>query len=284
MPQLSVTLDPSKGADGQLNQAVDHFVESGFCDESGGIPFGRAVVLKSAANEEYDLPVSAAEVASSPGVAVRNPTLATNDGAFADGDCMGVLRSGVITVKVEDAVTKGDTVFVRHTAGATLNELGRFRSDDGDEGSGPLASSRPGWEYLESGAADEHVRVYLGGSSSGLAGKTTVATTVELDDISTADEVFVAAPVSGRIVAIYSCIDDAISVADATLTTKINGTAITGGSITVEFSGSAAGDVDSATPTDANVVVAGTDNISVETDGGSTTTSVCHVTFVIEVD
>ncbi len=284
MPQTSVTLNPSAGADGQLNQGVDHFVETGHCDEATGIPFGRAVVLKSAANKEYDLPASGAEASASPGVAVRNPTLPTaTAGSYEDGDDMSVCRSGVVTVQVEDAVTKGSTVFVRHTAGATLTALGRFRSDDGDEGAGALASSRPGWEYLESGAAGAYVRLYIGGSASGLAGKQTVAVTLDIPDISTADEVYVAAPVAGRVVAVQTCIDAAISAADANVTFEIDGTAITGAAIVVANAGSAAGDVDSATPTDANVVTAG-QTLSAVTDGASTTTSLCRCTFIIEVD
>src|SRR5437762_3739851 len=44
-----------------------------------------------------------------------------------------------------------------------------------------------------------------------------------------------------------------ITTADATVATTINGTAITGGSITVTSSGAAAGQVFTATPTGANV-------------------------------
>jgi hypothetical protein len=283
MPQTSVSLNPSIAADGQLQQTADHFVESGFCDEATGVPFGRAVVLKSAANKDYDLPVSGAEASASPGVAVRNPTLATNTGAYADGDCISVLRSGVIYVQVEDAVTKGQKAFIRHTAGASLTALGRFRSDDGDEGAGPLAASRPGWEYLDSAAASGYARVYLGGSTAGLAQKETVAVTLDIPDLSTADEVYVAAPVSGRVVKVQTCIDAAITVADANVTFEIDGTAITGAAIVVANAGSAPGDVDEATPTDANVVTAG-QTLSAVTDGASTTTSLCRCTFIIEVD
>lgn len=283
MPQTSVPLNPSRGADGQLAQAVMHFVETGISDQTGGIPFGRAVVLKSAANKEYDLPVSAAEVAASPGVAVRDPSYATDAATFADGDCFGVLRQGVIYVQVENAVVKGQPAFVRYAAGASLTELGRFRSNDGDEGAGPLAASRPGWEYLESGAANEFVRVYIGGSAAGLAKKETVAVTAIIPDLSTADEVYIASPVAGRVVRVQTCIDAAISAADANVTFEINGTPITGAAIVVAQSGSAAGDVDQAVPTDANVVAVG-DTLSAVTDGASTGTSLTRCTFVIEVD
>lgn len=283
MPQTSVSLHPSRGADGQLAQSSPHFVESGYCDEATGIPFGRAAVLKSAANKEYDLPTTAAEASASPGIALRNPTLPTNDGAYADGDCLSLCREGVVYVQVEDAVVKGQSPFIRFSAGATLTALGRFRSDDGDEGAGALAASRPGWEYLESGAAGEYVRVYVAGSAAGLASKETVAVTLDIPDLSTADEVYVAAPVAGRVVKVQTCIDNAITVADANVTFEIDGTAITGAAIVVANAGSAAGDVDEATPTDANVVTAG-QTLSAVTDGGSTTTCLTRCTFIIEVD
>ncbi len=103
---------------------------------------------------------------------------------------------------------------------------------------------------------------------------------VTIVDISTADQVYVPAPVAGTVTKVQSVIDAAISGADATLTTKIGGTAITGGALTVANSGSAAGDVDTATPTGANTVAVG-DALEVETDGASTGTAKATVLFEI---
>jgi len=55
---------------------------------------------------------------------------------------------------------------------------------------------------------------------------------------------------------------------------------VTGGGITVTQSGSAAGDVDSATPSGANYVAEG-QAIEMITDGGSSTACECIITFVI---
>ncbi len=104
--------------------------------------------------------------------------------------------------------------------------------------------------------------------------------TGRIADISTAGQVYLVSPVAGEVTGIRSVIAAAISVADATLTGKIGGSAITGGAITVAYSGSAPGDTDVATPTAANTVAAG-DNVEVETDGGSTTSSEC--TVVVEI-
>lgn len=105
--------------------------------------------------------------------------------------------------------------------------------------------------------------------------------TVELPDVSTASQRYVAPGFRGKIVNAYSALNTAITNADATLTLKINGTAVTNGTITITQSGSAAGDVDSCTPSGANTFQA-TDNIEVETDGGSTTTAAAVVTLVLE--
>lgn len=71
-------------------------------------------------------------------------------------------------------------------------------------------------------------------------------------DISSAGSSFGRFPFRGRIVKLTSVIKNAITTADSTVTCKIAGTAITGGVITVTQSGSAAGQVNTATPTAAN--------------------------------
>lgn len=95
--------------------------------------------------------------------------------------------------------------------------------------------------------------------------------TVIIDDVSTAGQVYIAPGFRGRITEIYSVLNGAIGTANAGLTAKISGTAVTGGTITIAYSGSAAGDLDSCTPTGANDFTA-TDVIEVETDGASTNT------------
>lgn len=88
-------------------------------------------------------------------------------------------------------------------------------------------------------------------------------------DIGTAGSAFTTSPIRGKIVKMGSIIHAAITTADATITTKINGTAITGGSWTVTQSGSAAGDVDTVVPTAANFVNED-DAIEFASDGAST--------------
>ena len=92
----------------------------------------------------------------------------------------------------------------------------------------------------------------------------------------------IVSPVAGKITKIWSVSNAALAAGDATLTAKINATAVTNGVITIAQAGSAAGDVDSAVPTAANVVVPG-DLISVTGGGASTATSTAEVLVEITV-
>lgn len=107
--------------------------------------------------------------------------------------------------------------------------------------------------------------------------------TITKANISTAGSVFTVSPFAGKITKIQSIIGGAIGTADNGITTEINGTAVTGGAITITQSGSAAGDVDSTTPTALNTVAVG-DAIEIITDGASTNTVVGTFVFTIELD
>ena len=112
---------------------------------------------------------------------------------------------------------------------------------------------------------------------------TQVVLTGQIVDVSTADQIYIPVPTGfdGEVVEIRTAIDAAITVADATITPNIGGTAMTNGAITIATSGSAAGTTDVSYPTGARTVVPG-DAIEIETDGGSTTTAKCNVTIVIQ--
>lgn len=105
---------------------------------------------------------------------------------------------------------------------------------------------------------------------------------VQLADLSTASSCYVVAPVAGKIKKIYSVIQNAITTADSIVTSYINATPVTSGTITVATAASAAGDVDSCTPSAANTVAAG-DKIVLTTDGASNTTCVTNFTIQVAV-
>ena len=101
-------------------------------------------------------------------------------------------------------------------------------------------------------------------------------------DVSTAGQIYVPVPdeFDGEVVEIRTALNGAIGTADAVLTPKIDGTAMTNGAITITQSGSAAGDVDVSRPSGANAVRAG-QAIEIETNGASTNTVAVLGTIVI---
>lgn len=88
---------------------------------------------------------------------------------------------------------------------------------------------------------------------------------------------------AGRVVKIWSVTEGVLTTGDATLTAKIGATAITGGVVTITQSGSAAGDIDTAEPTAANVVAVG-DALSLTVGGTNATATVANALFEIELD
>lgn len=105
--------------------------------------------------------------------------------------------------------------------------------------------------------------------------------TVTISDVSTAGQVYLPTGFTGKIVHAYSALGGAISGADAGLTLKIDGVAVTGGTITIANASSAAGDIDSCTPSGANYFTPES-NIEVETDGASTGAVPVTVTLVVD--
>lgn len=108
---------------------------------------------------------------------------------------------------------------------------------------------------------------------------------VDVTDISTATSNAVACPYSGTVKKIVGTLQAVITGGDAVLTCKIGSTVsgatnITNGAFTVANASSAIGDIDSATPTAANVVAEG-DLLVVTSDGGSTNVAAEFVDFYI---
>jgi hypothetical protein len=107
--------------------------------------------------------------------------------------------------------------------------------------------------------------------------------TGHIADVSTAGQIYIAVPehCGGEVMQVSSALNGAITGADADLTPKIGGTAMTNGLITIAQSGSAAGDVDTSRPTGLREVVPG-DAIEIETDGASSGTVAVTVTVAIK--
>lgn len=106
--------------------------------------------------------------------------------------------------------------------------------------------------------------------------------TVALASLKSADAKLynVVSPVAGKVTAIRTAINEAVTGADGTLTGKINTVAITGGVVTQLLAGAAIGATAVATPTALNSVKAG-DTIGLLVGGGNTAT--CDGVAVVEI-
>jgi predicted RecA/RadA family phage recombinase len=127
------------------------------------------------------------------------------------------------------------------------------------------------------GSSDTYVEVIVDG-------RTRRVETVRciIADVSTAsDSALNAAPFAGRITQFTHQLASAITGADSVVTPKIGSTALTGGAVTVAYSGSAVGDIDISYPTAANVTAAG-DILKAATDGASSTAAVGLAMFELQ--
>jgi len=104
----------------------------------------------------------------------------------------------------------------------------------------------------------------------------------EIADVSTAETVYIPVPVAGTITRMDTCLQGAITTADAGVSlVQSNDNAIA--SVTIANSGSAAGDVDTdSSPTNA-AVTAGS-YLKLSTDGASDTAAKLLVTITIQTD
>lgn len=133
------------------------------------------------------------------------------------------------------------------------------------------------------GQAAGKVYVSDGSNSGAWTAKETLAGEVisgYIDDVSTAEVVHVPMPFAGTINKVVTVLEGAITNTNATVTVK-NSSAASMGTITITQAGSAAGDVDTLSPSSNNTVTANS-FITVETDGGSTTHR--KLRFVVVVD
>lgn len=108
--------------------------------------------------------------------------------------------------------------------------------------------------------------------------------TVDVTDVSTAASAFNVAPAAGVLQRVYTVLHSAITGADANLTAEFAGTAVNGFAIVVAQSGSAAGDIDTDTPTAAHAStdVAAGDAVELITDGASSTAARLTGVFIFK--
>jgi len=120
------------------------------------------------------------------------------------------------------------------------------------------------------------------GSGAWTAKQTLVGETLTgyLEDVSSVETVHVPIPFAGTISKIVTVLEASIGSADSTVTVK-NSAGSSMGTLTITQSGSAAGDVDTLSPSTNNTVTADS-FITVESDGASTNTA--KLRFVVVLD
>lgn len=183
----------------------------------------------------------------------------------ADADLIARTEIGQACYIVDDeTVAKTDGTGTRSPAGFIMNvdSLGVWVL----VGFGPV--SAPNGVLL---AANNLSDVALAATARANLGANKIALDLEATDLVAANAAVyrVVSPVAGVIAKIWSVISGALAGGDATLTAKIGATPVTTGVVTITQAGSAAGDVDSATPTAAKTVAVG-DVISVTVGGANT--------------
>lgn len=107
----------------------------------------------------------------------------------------------------------------------------------------------------------------------------TYALTCRVADIGGTTPARLVVPFTGTLTTVYTIIDAAIATADAVLTVAIDGVSVTPATVTIAYSGSAAGDIDTVAVTNNNIVVPG-DMITVTSDGGPSGSAGCDVTLI----
>lgn len=125
-------------------------------------------------------------------------------------------------------------------------------------------------------------QVYVAdGASSGSWTNIPLAIHATIADVSTAETIYIPIPYACTVSRITTVLEGAITVADATITAK-NAAGTSMGTITVAYTSSAAGDVDSLDPA-SNNTIADNSFLTIETDGGSTDAQRLFVTVYVEL-
>jgi len=128
--------------------------------------------------------------------------------------------------------------------------------------------------------ADANEVYVANGSGSGVWTAIQDIYTVEITDVSTADNVYIVAANAGTVSKVVTLLAGSISVANSTVTCY-NSAGASMGTLTIAFSGSSSGDIDTLSPVSNNTVAANS-YIRINTDGASSTATRLYVTVVVD--
>lgn len=157
-----------------------------------------------------------------------------------------------------------------------------------EQGGSLLRVKSGGSVIIESGGSLEVAGVTIDASTLALNGLTASATelneqvlTLDIADGSAEAAYYLVSPHAGDITKIQSVIDGAVSTADITITAAIAGVDVTDGVLTIATAASAAGDVDSCSPSAARTVTAGQAIRFTVTGGGAGGSPRIHLSVTI---
>ncbi len=166
MPVTSYPTTPGAAFAGQLIDEAPRHLVSAILKEVAATPFGLA--FKKGTNEdEVLLPTATGDVLTGIGVHTHDVNTIGSTGwpataGIPSGDRFNLLKTGVVAVKLEEAVVQGDKAFVRFAAGAGGTQLGSWRK------SADTATARAvnGAYFLKGGATGDVVPMYFNFSTA----------------------------------------------------------------------------------------------------------------------
>lgn len=159
-----------------------------------------------------------------------------------------------------------------------------YRKQGGDE----LVVANGGAITVETGGALTVAGVTVDENTLAMDGVTATAeelnqyvVNLDIADGSAEAVYYAVCPHAGTIAKIWTVTDGVVSTADITITPAIGATPVTDGVVTIATAASGAGDIDSATPSAANVVTAGQAVNFTVTGGGAGGSPRIHLAMVI---
>jgi hypothetical protein len=208
---------------------------------------------------------NAVPMGSAAGLIIRGVAqFSADNSAGAAGDIKLPSRKGLFRLQQDSSIARANILVAN--AYAVDDQTVSLDATGGRALVGPIVDIDANGVWVDVGAPP------LNGSKSYVS--------IDVVDVHGSGTYYGVAPVGGKVTKVSSVLAAAITTADATLTTKIAGVPITGGAIDVVQAASAAGQINTATPTAANTVTAG-QGISVTVSGTEAADVAAKVIFEI---
>lgn len=159
-----------------------------------------------------------------------------------------------------------------------------YKKQGGNElvcASGGAITVESGGTLTVAGVTVDETTLAMTGLTASAAELNEQVLTLDIADGSAEAVYYLVCPHAGTISKIWTVTDGAVSTADITITAAIGVTGVTNGVVTIATAASAAGDIDSATPTAQNTVTAGQAVNFTVTGGGAGGAPRIHLAMVI---